>query len=189
MSNNKSEQPKPDETAKQEYSTDRSEVSPPDMDYWDDIVGQRVNEAVRKGMFDNLKGKGKPLKLRGNPLAGDRQLAYDIMEDNDLAPDWIWDRKGVQQAIGSIRSMIQEEGEIYTRAFDEAKDELRREQIRQQWRALVSKWQEMIVKLNDQIQTLNFKQPPVFSLEIIKLRLADELKRAGVSDEIGVAPE
>lgn len=171
--------------AKIEQKDSSDQDVPHEMEYWNDIVGQRINDAMRKGQFDNLKGKGKPLKLRGNPLAGDRQLAYDIMEDNDLAPGWIWDRKGVQQAMASIRAMILEEGQIYTNAFNEAKDELRREQIRQQWRALLRKWQEMIVKLNDQIQLLNFKQPPVTSLEIIKMRLTDELKRAGVGEEIG----
>jgi hypothetical protein len=39
-------------------------------------------------------------------------------------------------------------------------------------------WQEEIRLLNRRIEMQNFKQPAIF-LEIVKLRLADEIKRAG----------
>jgi DnaJ family protein C protein 28 len=53
---------------------------------WSDLIEDLLEEARARGDFDNLPGKGQPLRLDDNPYAGDRALAYSLLENNNLAP-------------------------------------------------------------------------------------------------------
>ena len=91
--------------------------SPHDLDHWNDIVGQRVEEAIRQGHFDNLAGHGKPLDLSKNPfLPDDMQMANKLMENNNLIPGWIGERKSVLQAIDAFRQELTAGSAAYAKA-------------------------------------------------------------------------
>ena len=47
-------------------SEDRPRVPP--MQRWSDRMDDIIDEAISEGLFDNLPGKGKPLKLNTNPF-------------------------------------------------------------------------------------------------------------------------
>src|SRR5947209_9466432 len=51
-----------------------------------DYIDEQIQEAQKRGDFDNLPGMGKPLALNENPYAGDRALGYNILQNNGLAP-------------------------------------------------------------------------------------------------------
>jgi hypothetical protein len=53
---------------------------------WRDLVEEILGEAREQGEFDNLPGKGKPLRLQDDVYAGDKALAYHLLKNNDLAP-------------------------------------------------------------------------------------------------------
>ncbi|MDQ3247865.1 MAG: DUF1992 domain-containing protein, partial [Chloroflexota bacterium] len=107
--------PNPDKTPKEkanQYQTEKEaaaaeqgkQAPPRALDAWDDIIGQRIEEAMRQGEFDNLPGHGKPQTLRRNPLVpADQALAFDILQNNNLAPAWIADRGAMLSAIEQWR--------------------------------------------------------------------------------------
>ncbi len=53
---------------------------------WRDLVEEILGEARENGEFDNLPGKGKPLRLQDDVYAGDKALAYHLLKNNDMAP-------------------------------------------------------------------------------------------------------
>ena len=53
---------------------------------WADLIDDQIRAAQEQGDFDNLPGAGKPLKLDDNPYAGDRALAFHLLQQNDLLP-------------------------------------------------------------------------------------------------------
>ncbi|HEY8416942.1 MAG TPA: DnaJ family domain-containing protein [Limnochordales bacterium] len=54
------------------------------------LAEERIQEAMAKGAFDNLPGKGRPLDLRENPFVPpELRLAYKLLKDANFAPDWI----------------------------------------------------------------------------------------------------
>src|SRR5215510_5011237 len=53
---------------------------------WRDLVEEILGEARDNGHFDNLPGKGKPLRVQDDVYAGDKALAYHLLKNNDLAP-------------------------------------------------------------------------------------------------------
>jgi DnaJ family protein C protein 28 len=53
---------------------------------WRDVVEDQIRAAQERGDFDNLPGAGKPLRIDDNPHAGDRSLAFHLLQQNDLLP-------------------------------------------------------------------------------------------------------
>jgi DnaJ family protein C protein 28 len=53
---------------------------------WSDVVEEILGEAQARGDFENLPGKGKPLRLDDDFYAGDKALAYHVLKNNNVAP-------------------------------------------------------------------------------------------------------
>jgi hypothetical protein len=138
-----------------------------------------VEQAMREGQFDNLRGKGKPLQFKQNPFVPEeQQLAYDILENNDLAPGWIVDRSALLRAIDKFRSELQQAVSAYQTRFQAALDGPAQAKLAAAWQTERAQWAEKVKDLNRRIQSLNLAQP-IVHLEVFKLLLDDELKRAG----------
>ncbi|SRR5579883_447590 len=58
----------------------------PPLQKWADLVDDQIRAAQEQGDFDNLPGAGKPLKLDDNPYAGDRALAFHLLQQNNMLP-------------------------------------------------------------------------------------------------------
>lgn len=62
------------------------------------IAERRIEEAMREGKFDNLRGMGKPLDLEPMPAEESARLtwwALRILKQNDVVPDEVRWRKSV----------------------------------------------------------------------------------------------
>ena len=156
---------------------------PRSLDDWDDLIGQRIADAMKDGAFDNLPGAGKPMKKQGNPYAGENELAYDILANNDLAPNWITERQAVAAAIAKLRSTMKRQAEWHSQEIVHVADENEQLYLRGSWQRLIQRWTQEIADLNKRINALNVEQP-IAHLEIFKLRLEDELAAVGVAREI-----
>jgi len=145
-----------------------------------DIVGQRIEEAMRQGMFDNLRGKGKPLDLRRNPFVPeDQEVAFHLLENSGFSPSWIADRTAMLRHIEQWRAVLHKLGAHYQALLQTTTTEQSRQQLQERWDLQLSVWTTELQNLNRRIETLNLTQP-IARLEIYKLVLDEELKRAGM---------
>jgi hypothetical protein len=65
---------------------------------YEKIVEQRIKEAVEKGEFDNLPGKGKPIPLEDNShIPEDLRLAYKLLKNADCLPPELLEKKEILQ--------------------------------------------------------------------------------------------
>jgi hypothetical protein len=159
----------------------RDEDLPVEMDEWGDLVSQRIEEAMRRGDFDNLRGQGKPLDLRTNPFVPeDQQMAFKLLENNNFTPDWIAERREVQRAIEQWRTNFQRVVGEAQQAWAAAQSDSRKLQVAERWVTWIVRWEGEIVELNRRIGMLNLKQP-IAHLEIFKLRLDDELRQVNAT--------
>ncbi len=143
---------------------------------WSDLISQRIEEAMRDGQFDNLRGKGKPLNPSPDPhIPPDMQMANSLLKNNELVPAWISDRNGVLAAVETMRAKIRRAVADYATARKSAATAQDRELVDTRWQAHLSALREEVRALNRRIELQNFKQPVSF-LEIYKLRLDDEVK-------------
>lgn len=151
------------------------------IEEWADLVTNRIEEAIRRGDFDNLAGHGKPLRLEEDPFVPEgQQMAYRLLKNNDMTPNWIAERKEMLRAIETWREQFRRiVGEAHAAWVAAASDE-RRVQVRQSWERWIIRWEDEIRELNRNIGTFNLKQP-ITHLEIFKLRLDDELRKVGMA--------
>jgi hypothetical protein len=146
---------------------------------WRDLISQRIEDAMREGHFDNLRGKGKPLDPAPEPhVPPEMQMANSLLRNNQLTPAWIADRSAMLAEIERLRAKLRQVVADFQAAQEAAASEMARAALEQRWQRQLTAWEEEIRTLNRRIELQNFKQPVTF-LEIVKLRLADEIKRAG----------
>ena len=143
---------------------------------WSDLISQRIEEAMRSGQFDNLRGKGKPLNPAPDPhIPPDMQMANSLLKNNELVPAWISDRNAVLAAVETMRAKIRRAAADYATAINNAASAQEREQVETRWQTYLVTLREEVRALNRRIELQNFKQPVSF-LEIYKLRLDDEVR-------------
>ena len=151
------------------------------LDEWADLVSNRIEEAMRRGDFDNLAGHGKPMPVDNDPFVPEEQkMAFRLLKNNDMVPSWIADRKEILRSVESWRVEFKRiVGEAHT-AWIAASTDARRVQIRERWDGWITRWEDEIKEINRRINTINLQQP-ITHLEIFKLRLDDELRKVGMA--------
>lgn len=143
------------------------------------VAERQIVEAQKKGVFDNLEGKGRPLPARKNRQAGDQALAFELLQNNDYTVPWIAARKEMLDAIEAFRRELKETWDVYRRRSQTAQGD-------KAWRAAREQWQQDLQRLADDLRTLNQEitalnlSIPVERLEVLKLSLSRELARAGI---------
>ncbi|MBV7335984.1 DUF1992 domain-containing protein [Chloroflexi bacterium TSY] len=167
-------------------SQSRKQSGPRSMREWNNLIDQRIGEAMEEGAFENLPGTGKPQNLEKNPFVPEGHgLAFDVLQNNNLAPTWITERKEIQGEIAKLRKSIQTEAAWHRTQLLETNDDARRQWLQKTWQRCKDHWNAQIVELNTRINTLNLNQP-ISHLELIKLRLEDELIRIGANDQLAI---
>jgi hypothetical protein len=80
---------------------------------YEKIVEQRIKEAVEKGEFDNLPGKGKPIPLEDDShVPEDLRLAYKLLKNADCLPPELVEKKEILQ-MEDMLAAIPDEKERY----------------------------------------------------------------------------
>lgn len=139
---------------------------------------------MRSGAFDDLPGRGKPLNLIINPYAPGTELAYQLLRDNQYTLPWISERTVLLAQIQELRDNIGSSWAAVRDEYRTAADDNQRLALAQEWLTVLAIWEEAIAGLNNEIATVNLKQPGS-QLEILKLTLNGELERAGASRSLG----
>ena len=147
------------------------------------VVEKQIQEAMERGEFDNLPGKGKPLDLDINHYAGDNELAFKMLKDNNFTLPWIADRNRLFEQIGDFRERMLYQWQLHgaqllamARGGQEAVAQRR-------WTALLMQWQSSIERLNKRIADVNMGIP-IRNLEILSLGIDSELIRIGAKREL-----
>jgi hypothetical protein len=143
---------------------------------WQDLMEDLIEDGRRRGLFDDLAGRGKPLDLDKNIYEGSNTLANQLMKDNDILPAWIANRMDLSGKIEHLRLDIARTWDRYRAGFAQAQGESHRPALALGWHQACLNWQASIDKLNKEIESYNLKRPRG-QIELFKLRLADELKR------------
>ena len=75
------------------------------LDSFERGIGRQIEQAQKDGAFDNLPGKGKPLKLNANPNTDpERQAAYQLLNDNDFLLPWMEKGRQIDRDLETART-------------------------------------------------------------------------------------
>jgi DnaJ family protein C protein 28 len=152
------ETPKPERPAEERGLSDDARLF---------LVERRIQAAMAQGLFDNLPGQGKPLDLKKNPyLEPGMELAYNLLQNNNFAPEWIERDKDIRKELERLRRQLRI-------AWQQRQGKPQHEA---RWQTAVSQFTENLAKLNRKINDFNLVVP-ILSLQRPPLKLQDELQR------------
>lgn len=80
-----------------------NEVTP--VTNWDTWLDKTIGDAQRQGKFDDVPGKGRPLRFLENPYGADWDTAFSILKNADVAPYWIEIDKEVRAESAALRQL------------------------------------------------------------------------------------
>ncbi len=135
---------------------------------WHLLAERKILAAMKRGEFDHLPGRGRPLQWQENPFVPpDWRLAFDLLERAGLAPDWIMRQAEIRADLVSLqeryaqerRWMEERRATLAAMSPEEQLQErqhLRRAQARS-WKQI----QEFIARLNRKIADFNLLVPIV----------------------------
>lgn len=117
---------------------------------WESAVDRAIRKAMEEGEFKDLPGEGKPLDINDDPnTPADLQLAYKIMRDNGIAPDWVAQGRELEAKQTGWRARLKAAHTTHNLSGNTAG-----------WEAARAKLGEELVKLNREILSYNLKLPP-----------------------------
>lgn len=156
---------------------------PRSLEDWESAIDKQIREAMERGEFDNLPGAGQPLDLDENPFAPeDWRLAFKILKDNNVAPEWIETGKQIRDEMSALAQLLDNQtqwqrerlGKIQSLTPDKAIAE--REHLAQARNKTTRVYRQRAEALNKLIDTFNLKVPNA-QLQVPRVRIDEELQR------------
>ena len=127
------------------------------MDKWVKLVEQRLQDALAKGEFANLPGKGKPLELDEEPLAEPAQwMARHILRNSGMSLPWVEERRRIDEALALATKRLARAWSAY--AGDRG-EEVPSPAAESRWQEALTAFREQISALNRRIRTYNLSVP------------------------------
>jgi hypothetical protein len=68
-------------------------------------IDEAIAEARERGEFDDLPGRGEPLRIKENPLAGDWEMAFHVLENAGMAPPWMEMSREIREGTAQLAEM------------------------------------------------------------------------------------
>lgn len=150
---------------------------------WEAVVEKQIREAIERGEFDNLRGKGKPLDLGEDPFTPTEwQLAFKILKDAGAAPDWIEQDKEIRLEKVALAAMLKQQARSQRERADKAKTltpDMMIAELASLARAreeTATRYRKRAAALNKLIDTFNLKAPNG-RLHHVRVQIEQEIKK------------
>jgi DnaJ family protein C protein 28 len=138
-------------------------------------IDDQIQQAMRDGKFDDLPGKGKPLRLEENPHEDPGwRLAYHVLKESGFSLPWIELRQEIEAEIAAAREALAGAWAWRASALENGQPYA---QTEAEWRRAVSAFKERVEKINRRIFDYNL-QVPAESLQRMKLNAEKEIDAA-----------
>jgi DnaJ family protein C protein 28 len=120
-------------------------------------LDEQIRQAIEKGEFDDLPGKGKPLDLTQNPYEDPTWgMAYKVLKSSGHTLPWIETRQSIEKEFESAMDSL-------ARTWNWRKIALEEKQpyhlIEDEWQRSVTIFTEKVIELNKRIFDYNLEVP------------------------------
>jgi DnaJ family protein C protein 28 len=131
-------------------------------------IEEHIRRAMEEGLFEDLPGKGKPLRLDDDSLEDPEwRMANRIMRNSGFSLPWIEKNREIETALETARATLRRcwvwsqasNKEGYSTAF-----------VEEEWQKAVAKFRDEIQSINQQIASYNLETPSLkFQRQSIKV--------------------
>ena len=133
------------------------------MNHWESLVDQKIREVIGDGDISHLSGAGKPLDLNDDTNTPEHlRLAYKIMRDHDVMPDWIGKLQILNQLEDKLHKQINIRTDRYLRELKKAQRRgtiLDENNIEADWKAYITEFIERVGRYNRDVLSYNISVP------------------------------
>lgn len=113
-------------------------------DGWQSLIEQRIQDAMERGLFDNLKGMGAPLNLDDDRFVPeDMKLAFRMLRSTGLAPLWVELNKEIREDLARLIRFRE-----HVHARGDAVNPIERDHLRKDYVSRIKMINEKIVNYN-----------------------------------------
>lgn len=113
-------------------------------------IEEQIRRAIEEGQFDNLPGKGRPLKLEDNPHENPEwRLTYVMLKNSGFSLPWLEERREIEEAVEKAHADLQ-------RAWNKLKSS---RQAEVGWEGAIEAYRQRIGELNRRIMHYNLSVP------------------------------
>ena len=120
-------------------------------------IEEHIQKAIKEGQFDNLPGKGKPLKLDDNPHENpDWRLAYILLKNSGFSLPWLEARREIEEDLAQAQSELQRTWDYRQRALAENPQA---NLANDAWQRAVAAYHLRIGEINKRILNYNLTVP------------------------------
>lgn len=122
-------------------------------------IEEQIRRAIEEGQFDNLPGKGKPLKLENNPHENPEwRLTYIMLKNSGFSLPWLEERREIDERVEKAQADLQ-------RAWNKLKSS---GQAEGGWEGAVEAYRQQVGELNQRIKHYNLIVPSAqFHMRVI----------------------
>lgn len=116
------------------------------------LTETNIREAIEKGDFDNLPGKGQPLDLSENPFEDpDLRTVHRLLRNAGFAPAWLEERKDIEAQFEIVQTTLRRAWKLYgPNGISPHQDA---------WQRNVSEFREQVEELRRRVSIYNLKAP------------------------------
>src|SRR5450759_3422024 len=146
-------------------------------------IEKQIRQAIERGEFDHLPGKGKPLDLNENPYTpADSRLAYKVLQNAGIAPDWIELDKEIRRESDALRAWLarqaqwQREPRAQLNVLSPHQMIVECERLAQAREKTGAEYRARAAALNKLIDLYNLKAPTAESHRA-RIRIKEEIQR------------
>lgn len=143
------------------------------MDF-DRLIEQLIRDAQAEGKFDNLPGRGRPLKLDETVESAETWAADHLLKNSGHRPAWLEEDAALQAELEQARAALRRswawrQAELAALGLPGPEARRRREWVEAEWTLAQARFRELVAGLNRRQRLLNLKVP----LDRFQRRLVD----------------
>jgi hypothetical protein len=106
----------------------------PNLDWTALIADRKIKEAMDAGEFDNLEGRGEPIRIEDDPFTPpEMRVAHKLLKNANALPQWLQLEKDIERERGTVAPYI----ERGLRTVAQGKNQVSKERIALRLRAEV----------------------------------------------------
>ena len=122
------------------------------MNRLESLTEKKLREAIEKGEFDDLPGKGEPIDLTENPFEDpDLRVVHRLLRNAGFAPAWIEERKDIDAEFEAARTKLARAWALFGKGGKSPSDS--------EWERSVREFRENVAGLNQRTRIYNLKAP------------------------------